>query len=330
MRLGRAVAILLAVCLASTLSAEPFSSKTLVSAPGILPDGGFSFALRVDDDDASLEEFGIPSGTLITHVHLIAPDRTAHVDGPEGMRETLVGLSPGDKAVITIFPPGSKSSKQVTVYLPTYAEQRAARLDQRVRKEMADARIRMEAGDAFGSSYWGVRLRLFSLGYFDALRFLLSRESEATGEMIDVLTGRQAPWLADLVEMFTKVESKMSPYQGVISAYGITRIELLGDCGEAVDNLTATRTTWTEYRNGLGHYRGSTSEVTTSRDLTLPDGFGPIVSGSGNPDVNVLVQMNLSPIVRTLGCESIERRRMEANMLSFYRGSSPIYRAPIN
>ncbi len=127
----------------------------------------------------------------------------------------------------------------------------------------------------------------------------------------------------------TKLESVMAPYQGVISAYGIARVQVIGDCGEPVDEMTSTRTTWTEYRNGFGHFTGSSGEVTTSRDLTVPKGFGSIVAGNGNPEVGVLVKMNLGPIVRALGCDSIERRRMEANMLAFFNGRPPAYKAKV-
>lgn len=41
----------------------------------------------------------------------------------------------------------------------------------------------------------------------------------------------------------------------------------------------------------------------------------------------MLVQINLGSIVKTLGCDNIKRRRMEANMLSLYRGSGPAFRA---
>lgn len=325
----RVSAFLIACFFSGSISAEPFSGDSLVDAPGILPDGNFSFALRVVDNNEALKKFGILSGSLITHVHLISPSRIAHIDGAEGMRETLVELSPGDKAIITAFPPGSTNSIKVDVYLPSLAELRKSRLEQKVREEMADARLRMEAGDAFGASYWGVRLRLFSLGYFDALRFLLNKESETTGEMIDILTGRQAPWLVGLVDLFTKFEGVMSPYQGLISAYGITRVALIGDCSEPVDTMTATQTTWTEYRNGFGHYAGSSGETTTTRDLTVPRGFGTIVSGSGSPDVNTLVEMNLAPIVRSLGCNSVERQLLESNMLAFFRGDPPSYKATV-
>lgn len=325
-----ALALSAILCLLSGFAfAGPFLESDFEAAPGILPDGQFAFAVRVvESGNTELAERGIPPGTLITHLHRISPDKVVLSDGPDGMIENLSSLMPGDKLIITCYLPGNAEKSEITVYLPSAAERFAAQRAALIQTQTAAARASMNAGDPFGNAYWGVRLRLFSLGYFETLRDLLDQEGAAWGTAMDRLGGDTLPWFGDLVELSMRLESATSPYGGVLSAYAVTRLSVLGDCGEPVDRLTATRTEWTEYRNGLGTYQGSSSKTVTSEDLEVPAGFGDILRRNGSGSVSFVARWDLVPIVRALGCDSDTRRRMEANMLAFYHARSPVWRAP--
>lgn len=322
----------LTLCLSAGLAMAErlFSDQDFAAAPGIMPDGTFAFAARVNDTgNPALAAYGLPSGTLITHVHMITPSRIALVDGADGMIENLVGMGPGDKAVVTGFQPGDTAKTEVTIYLKSAEERLAAQKADLIRRQLLAAQASMEGGDPFGSSYWGYRIRLMHMGYFEALNHLLTLEGDQWVKFGDQLFGETMPWFGRMFELAITADMRMSPYGGVIGAYGITRVAVLGDCGEPIEGLTSTRTEWTEYRNGLGHYKGESSRATTTKQLEVPQGFGTVIIRNNQADVNVIAKMNLVPIVQRLGCASDMRRRLEANMIAFFHRRKPAWQAPM-
>lgn len=317
---------LILICLYHPALAGPFTRKDFRDAAGIMPDGRFAFAISVTaSNNQKLSHYGLVPGMLITHVHKLTKTDALFVDGTDHMIATLTGLKLGDKVFVTVFPPGASHSKDIRIYLPTEEERYAANRMEELKREARGAIRMRDQGDVFGQSFLGERLRLFSLGYFPALRYLANQHAEMLGQFMNGITGNQYPILGKLLEFGMKVGNVTKPFAGLISAYGIARMRLLGDCGEGGETVTMTTSDWTEYSNGLGVYTGQSGTTVTRDEVRIPKGFGEVLAAAGEPKVGFFASLNIAPIIQDLGCDSDIRRRMEANMLAYYHGDGPVY-----
>ncbi|WP_176086772.1 hypothetical protein [Martelella sp. HB161492] len=287
---------------------KALNPSSLSPFKGVLPDGRFRFAVKVDPDHAN--DGNLPPGVIVTFAHFISADkgRIIRTEGPAQIIELLTHLSEGDVISVVTVDPASKKQKEYKLKV--------------VSRERAELVAALGAsGDVFGSSLWGVRMRMFSKGQFGALNELLKQDARVgIGEL-----GPLAPLVREFMPGLEKqlIEAR---YAGLLSMYGITRLSVLGDCGEPTDTLNNATISWTEYRNGLGQFQGSTTPVKTPKGtIEVPYGFAPILEKTNDSDVSRQAANTIGAILIDLGCESDTRRMMERNMLAFWWRKSPVF-----
>lgn len=278
---------------------------------GVLPDGSFAFALQVSDNiPPELQTDVFTPGWAIVELHQTQPE-VIITEGPQHIRELLGGMEVGAVATLTLVNLRSGHTFE-------------RRLQILSNEERAAGRQLAMAGDraVFGSTLYGRRLELLARGHFEALDSL--REGDVNQAM------RELGPVGDLMEAFmpsvVDTTARTSRYEGLIVMYAVARVAMHGACGDRLSSFTVSRTTWTEFRNGFGHYRGSTAPVTeTVGSFAIPARLASIAERQNYTETPREIGAALGPIVRQLPCDSIVRHRLEENMLRYISGQSPAY-----
>lgn len=127
-----------------------------------------------------------------------------------------------------------------------------------------------------------------------------------------------APGLTQLMENETYRSVYQTRFGHLITNYAIMRVTMLGSCGEPTKEVRWDTTTWTDYRNGYGHYRGSSAPITQSEFFDLPAGFDAPLEKAISIKLPAEDADVLNGILRQLSCEDPRRGAIEANMLKFF------------
>ena len=294
---------------------------------GILPDSSFAFALRIEQvDSEDLKAAGLEPGAVITEVqrqrsgtHMM----TSH--SPEQMSDLLADFRRGDRFNITLFAPGEIERRRVSYTIPSFAEIARANRKARLARQAAMVEHSRKLGDPFGESHWGVHLRLMALGAFDLARDAIDRNASLAPDIIRAIAGERAEWIAGLVEGASRLEGRMAPNAGLIGAYGVTRSAVLGSCGEPERTISQTVTSWTDYRDGLGNYRGRSPERIDRTSVTVPVRLAPMLLKAGDVEPSFLAGMNLRAIIARMRCDDPWRIRLEDNMEAFFHHRPPVH-----
>ena len=317
--------------LSQTGETRAFEEADFELFTGILPNGEFGFALEVIEATGGIE--GQPAfapGTFVTRVQVNRPEEGLATQGQQEMLDLLASIGPGDTAFIEIVEPDGAVPDRITFALMSEQERRArARAAVREQLLLDQAGLANEsrrAGDPYGESYWGTRLRHMELGNFEMLRALIDAEAEGMEDFLEQFTGEGMGFLPRVVGTLMRLEGRAKPYAGLIAGYAIARASILGSCGEPMRELTQTTEVWTEYRNGFGTTTGTSSSTFSTKAVAVPERFASVVMASGDVENNFLETLNLSPVLRALSCEDPRRTRLEENMLAFYLGRSPASR----
>ncbi|WP_425079872.1 hypothetical protein [Ruegeria denitrificans] len=164
----RAAATVVLVATASMVAADPLIPEGgLRPHSGFLPDGTFGFALELTEDiPADGDRPGLPVGTFVLHVERQRDGSGEGGQGQAQMQALLSDLQPGDVAhLVVLFPDGTRD--RLTVIQPSLADLAAEERGRRLEAELRLYEASRVAGDPFGDSYWGVRLRNIALGNFE-------------------------------------------------------------------------------------------------------------------------------------------------------------------
>lgn len=333
---GLQATLALLACLFSAVavSAETrpmFAAPDLEPFTGVLPDGRFRFALRVLHDQPARGTFpGLAAGTFVTSVQINNDAEIRVTEGQTEMVSLLTAVAPGDTVFIDTVPAGSGAPRRLTLRLPSLAQMRAIEAEARKARllaEQADLAARSHAaGDPFGDSYWGVRLRNLALGNFETLHHLLAEQKELEGAVIGGVFGERLALVADIIQIVNLLESALKPYSGGLSAYGITRVAMLGDCGDEVVVLTQDTQMWTDYRDGFGNLKGRSSATTRSREAAIPASMEGITRATGTLSLGLVADWQMPEIVARMSCDDPWRQQLELNIPFFFAGRGPVTR----
>ncbi|POF28927.1 hypothetical protein [Roseibium marinum] len=163
---------------------------------------------------------------------------------------------------------------------------------------------------------FGPRLELFANGDFIELEDLLEKDAQNslanTGGVI-------WNWLSGMQKDFAVSEIYKTRYARMITNYILVRQLLHGDCGEGMETVKWGTTRWTEYRNGFGHYKGSSEKVTTYEYFDIAAGFEAPLEKVSDLSFEPEEVRLMTDVVQHTGCGDPVRKQIESNMLTFYR-----------
>lgn len=165
-----------------------------------------------------------------------------------------------------------------------------------------------------GGGRAGEILQAFMDGNFDALEELLTEQAESAAWP---LTGGNYSLAVGVIER--------TRFARFITAYGLTRMIVHGNCGEPAYPLQWSTTTWTEYRNGFGHYRGSSAAKTTTETIYVPVQLAPAFARVDTVHIEREDYRVLEALIEQVPCRAAARDAIEANMAAFFRRDPPMF-----
>lgn len=190
-------------------------------------------------------------------------------------------------------------------------------------KKLNHARASRDFGSGDQDLPW--RIQLIADGSFDALRYIAEYDYNKYVRTSDPIG------LSNLFGGLTRkinfeTQEWRGLYGGLIALYGVMRLNWVGDCGDDLSTLTYATKFWTDYRNGFGHYKYSSSPTTRTDDRTILAKFAPIVENYRSArDLAPEEIEEMSVTMDELTCRSKKRRQLEDNMMAFIQGLPPIH-----
>jgi hypothetical protein len=173
-----------------------------------------------------------------------------------------------------------------------------------VRNERDD--IDVPSGNAIAD-----RLRLFAAGDYYALE----------DDLETLATQATDPYLSGNFAAIARANLKATRHARLITSYAIVRMDVHGTCGEQTQTVPWSTTTWTEYRNGFGHYLGRSEPDTTTEFFNVPAGFRPTFARVGDIEIDREEYERMAKAIANLGCGNPDRKTVEENMLRFFHNS---------
>ncbi|WP_227369733.1 hypothetical protein [Halomonas sp. M20] len=216
------------------------------------------------------------------------------------MLQLLGDLQPDNIAQLTLFDPASKLSKLDNDYY-FRAEIRRVRPGAEPPPKLVYL-----AGNLMGD-----KMQMFASADWLGLERQLEADAEAALAPLQSLLGNAGMALGAGALYQTR-------YARLITAYAILRMNIHGSCGEGTEQVVWTTTHWKEYRNGYGHYRGSSAPTSTREAFPVPVGFRAPFKKVDTIKVDRSELNSLEKVVRHLDCANPARRVVEQNMLRFY------------
>ncbi len=177
------------------------------------------------------------------------------------------------------------------------------------------------------SSIYRQRLRLFLWGDFENLEHLLRTDADNLIASLGSFGPAANLLLSGLNGGSYQSIIVSGRYADFITQYAIARANALGSCGgenSLVYQIDRERTQIT--RNGLGHFVGARKMDIASREIRVPDKFRNVVERAGSQNLWFAEGREFAPLFSKFKCGSPILESIEANMLAFFEGRSPVHR----
>ena len=178
----------------------------------------------------------------------------------------------------------------------------------------------------FTNTYPGQVLRAIAIGNFDRVPSIRSRFFSNAIDVIGEAVGvdPEDP-VARLFKDGVDLGGLLSRESNVMAAYAVSRMHLLGSCGDPVTSYTQRTVYWTEYTNGLGPSESSSR----SSYAEVPSKFDAIIKAHNNIETSWLLGGDMAIILGRMSCDSPARTQLEDNMIAYFNGLRPVHIAPL-
>ncbi|MEM6483212.1 MAG: hypothetical protein AAF681_15315, partial [Pseudomonadota bacterium] len=168
-------------------------------------------------------------------------------------------------------------------------------------------------------------LQAFMEGDFDLAELALRENARNVGGAMGDVQLSSGPFQGSSASIATRTLED-TRFARLIANYALVRVVVHGDCGEATVPIQQTTTTWTEYTNMLGHYRGSSAPTTRTTSADVPARLRLAFLSVNTVEMDTRTFDQIAEIVEQIGCDHPSRQALEENMAAFYEERPPVYR----